>query len=99
MKLRHGEVYNLAKITSKVPQGFELKWYDRRPCVPSHCAILPAGDYLRGAYQKFSGSSAEGNIRCTQGERLPTFCGEVTFTLSLEGWGWFGPTNGSKNGR
>lgn len=52
----------------------------------SHSAILPARKFLRGAYQKRPASSVEGDIRCTQGEKLPATCGEVTFVLSLEGW-------------
>lgn len=67
--------------------------------MPDHCAILPARDHLRGTYQKCSGSSAGGNIHCTQREKLPTPCGEVTFALSLEGRGGFGHTHvGSETG-
>lgn len=67
--------------------------------MPDHCAALPARGHLRDAYEKCSGSSAQGDTPCTQGERSPTFCGEVTFALSLVAWGGFGHTSvGSKNG-
>ena len=51
---------------------------------------MPAWDHLKGTFQKLLGAQLRGIFHAPKENDYPHFVGEVTFVLSLKGWGEFG---------
>lgn len=50
---------------------------------------MPAWDHLKGTFQKLLGAQLRGTFHAPKENNYPYCVGEVTFALSLKGWGEF----------